>query len=120
MGSNLSHELLDAEFLCAFGTVEYIRGYKYYVGRGTSLTYDTNNGVLAVYDEEGRPWVTKFVNPHKNDPTVISGSDEWLGRLCKEYRLRRGAHVPHSNDGGRFMNSILPNLQNLPLITVPL
>lgn len=97
----LSHVLLDEGFHCALGDTEYAGGSDCgYIKRKEPNTWDTNNGTYVVYDEMGRPW-------------VISGRNlkaGLLNQLCVDYRLGRGAFVPHSNDGGHFMLDTLPTL----------
>jgi len=99
----LSHVLLDIGFFSALGTSEHPGGQKegVHVKRGTPLTYDSNNGTVVVYDEEGRPWITRF-------------SSE-IGNICEDLRrsfsLQHGAFVPHSNDGGNFVRNVIPNLR---------
>ena len=96
MGSTLSHDLLDAGFLSVYGTTEKVGRVGGRVHRGESFTWDQNNGISVVYDEEGRPWIKR-------------GSIDLTGRL-NNYgggRLIRGAYVPHSNDGGEFVRQML-------------
>ena len=95
MGDKISNELLEQGFFSALGTMENayyaLRGN--IVKRGKPCTWDYNNGVMVVYDEEGRPWIKH------------GGS-----RPYWEDRLTRGDYVPHSNDGGLFVCEILPKL----------
>src|SRR5438552_2568142 len=98
MGKELSMELLELGFFSALGTVEHFGGGgAAYVKCDKHHTYDSNNGILVVYDEKGCPWVIKqssFVHP----------------AMLELYGCMRGAHVPHSNDGGYFINEVLPRL----------
>lgn len=58
MGCNvLSHTLLDLGFLYVLGSTEQEGCIPKYVASGIPYTTDHNNGVVAVYDELGRPWV---------------------------------------------------------------
>lgn len=98
MGSKLSHKLLDIGFFSALGTSEE----EVHVGRRTPNTYDSNNGVTVVYDEEGRPWIVR--NDH------LDGVMEKFQIVIAEHSLKRGAYVPHSNDGGYFVHEVLPKL----------
>ena len=106
MGENrkLSHVLIDLDFFPALGTIE-LSGNGILPGipvcLGTPNTWDVNNGVVAVYDDRGRPWVILRRNLLAED--VVE-------KLPEEFQLRRGAYVPHSSDGGRFVNEILPRL----------
>jgi hypothetical protein len=98
--SKLSHVLLDFGFFSALGTSE--RGLppeEALVKRGTPNTFDSNNGVTVVYDEEGRPWIMHH--------TCVT--DEVWNAL-QEYSLKCGANVPHSNDGGHFMHEVVLTL----------
>lgn len=101
MGIKLTEALIGDCFLPVFGTVEFSRGSLQsirdgqeptLVGKGTPFTWDYNNGVLAVYDEQGKPWIcsTSYFTPRA------------LEQFCSRHNLRQGALVPHSNDGGMF------------------
>ena len=96
----LSLTLLDLGFFSALGTSEYsVTHEKNYVKRGTANTYDSNNGVMVIYDEEGRPWICSTGYLTDRDMDELHG-----------HSLKRGAWVPHSNDGGEFVREILPKL----------
>ncbi len=104
--SKISHVLLDLGFFSALGTTEHAgpRPQVLVVKRQTPFTYDYNNGVMVVYDEEGRPWI------RSGEVSIY----EMVTELRNERRdnpLTRGAYVPHSNDGGHFVREILPELQ---------
>jgi len=101
----LSESLLELGFFSALGTCEFPGGdyNPEYVGGGTPQTWDENNGVMVIYDEEGRPWITCS---RKLDECVMG----ILDTMKAQHNLRRGAGVPHSNDGGYFVNKILPTL----------
>lgn len=107
----LSHELIDLGFFCALGTSEKVPvlpedGHVHSVVMlGTPLTWDTNNGVTVFYDEEGRPWIVK--NSEVGEVMNLA-----MRKLIKEFNLRRGAGVPHSNDGGHFVCKVLPMLMS--------
>jgi hypothetical protein len=103
MGEKLSHKLLDLGFFSALGTAER-RGMtdERLVGRDQPFRIDSNNGVLVVYDEEGRPWVAL----DSRDDEKRAG----LRELNSEFELQIGAYVPHSNDGGQFLRHTLPSL----------
>lgn len=103
-GKKLSHTLIDLGFFCAFGTTERpgLHPEGFLVKKGTPCTWDSNNGVVCVYDEDGRPWVT--LNRKIQDISMD------FAVLQRTYNIRRGAPVPHSNDGGQFMLYILPTL----------
>ena len=92
----LSHTLLDLGFFSALGTTERIGGEETLVERRAPNAWDYNNGALVVYDEAGRPWILpgeKF-----NDDTRDA-----IGK----FGLKRGAYVPHSNDGGGFIHTVV-------------
>ncbi len=112
----LSHELLDRGFFSALGTTErasFPNG-GYLVEHKGPYTWDTNNGVLVVYDEEGRPWLRRTMTS-EGQPFVES--DAWR-KICScvlvdsawsrntKPELTRGAYVPHSNDGGLFLKAL--------------
>lgn len=91
----LSHALIDAGFFSALGTTE--NGA--YVGYGTPNTWATSAGVVAIYDENGRPWI---ILECKMSNAMLD--------LLHSNKLRNGAHVPHTNDGGQFVQEVLVKL----------
>lgn len=97
MGTKTSQMLLEYGFFWVLGTTQRSGGSPEgtLVERGTPHTFDCNNGILVIYDEEGRPWI------HSSD-TKIPG--------VFVQKLRRGAHVPHSNDGGYFFREVVNKL----------
>lgn len=103
MGNNckLSHVLIDLGFFSALGTSEHpgMTRAEIHVKRDTPNRWDENNGVLVVYDEEGRPWI-------KRSEDVTQTVDIQF----RQYALKRGAYVPHSNDGGHFVRNVIPTL----------
>ena len=106
MGKKLSHSLLDLGFFCALGTSEHPPGYRKeekHVKRGTPCTCDQNNGVFVIYDDEGRPWI-KLVRD------VTDEVRETVWALHDEFCIKQGAYVPHSNDGGHFVHSVMTML----------
>jgi len=105
MGDKLSHKLIDLGFFSALGTIEHAGGGRdgFPVKRGTPNTCDNNNGVTVVYDETGRPWIL-----HERGLSTLS-LDIWR-TLVMPFALKRGAHVPHSNDGGRFVHEVVDKL----------
>ena len=100
MGNKLSHNLMDLGFFSALGTSEHpaMERQETHVKRGKPNTYDSNNGVTVVYDEEGRPWIIRSVPLFSEEVRIILRN------------LKHGAYVPHSNDGGNFVLNILPTL----------
>jgi hypothetical protein len=87
--------LLDLGFIPALGTTETLsRGERYTVLLGRPKCYNANNGVVAVYDAEGRPWVADM-----DSVDLVA-----LTNFTKRERFYYGAYVPHSNDGGAFLN----------------
>lgn len=92
----LSHALLDSGFFPAFGTREKkgTNPTSYPVKWGTPFFWDYDDGVVVVYDEIGRPWIIQG-----HDLSEKAEKD-----LIGEFSLRRGASVPHSKDGGKFVN----------------
>lgn len=95
----LSHELLDMNFFSALGTSEH-KGFEQketHVERGVPYTYDKNNGITVIYDEEGRPWIK-----------LTQDVGEELYILGIRYPFEnKGAYVPHSNDGGTFAREVM-------------
>jgi hypothetical protein len=104
MGSKrvLSQVLLEMGFFCALGTTEDPHGDQTVVGYSMANTCDRNNGVVVIYDETGRPWIM---------PTSHNGLVVAVTSLIVEFSLRKGAYVPHSNDGGYFVYNVLPYLR---------
>ena len=102
MGDKLSHKLIDLGFFSVLGTTEHAGGGRdgFLVKRGTPNTFDGNNGVSVVYDETGCPWILRGGTVSLNT---------W-NTLVRPFNLRRGAHVPHSNDGGRFVHEVVAKL----------
>lgn len=106
--SKLSHVLLDSGFFSVLGTSER-HGHmgmapgeeELRVKRGERFTFDSNNGVMVVYDEEYRPWICR-INCAKDGNLMES--------LVRVFLLKRGAYVPHSNDGGYFVREVLSKL----------
>ena len=91
----LSQVLKEQGYKNVLATNERHAGGASPVWYGQPFTWDYNNGVTVVYDENGEPW--------------IKHGRLWLEGLKPEL-LERGAHVPHSNDGGHFVREILPTL----------
>jgi hypothetical protein len=102
----LSYNLMDMGFFSALGTSEHlgIGSKESYVGRGNPFTWDSNNGVTVVYDEEGRPWI-KATRDVPEDLFILGP---------RFPQMTRGAFVPHSNDGGHFLYRVV-----LPLLIKP-
>lgn len=107
MGSSeLSHKLLDLGFFSALGTTETVgAGEKRFVERQSPRTLDINNGVMVVVDDEGRPWIMKV----RRMEMVAMYHD-----VFTKFNFRRGTYVPHSNDGGHFVDDVLPALLPVP------
>ena len=59
------------------------------IGTGIPGTWDYNNGVTVGYDENGIAWV-------KKGNFILSD-------------LKKGAHVPFSNDGGFSIRQMFPD-----------
>jgi len=101
MGSKVLSEVLKRlGFVIVFETVEkFGDGQSAVVGRGVARTYDINNGVLAIYDEDGRPWVL---------PRRVWQEGPAVELFSFFPDLTCGAYVPHSNDGGEFIRCHWP------------
>lgn len=100
---DLSVRLLRNSFFWALGTFEnsgLMTNGGCYVVRGAPLTWDQNNGVVVVYDEEGRPWI---IRRNREVDLIIE-------TFCRDFKLQRGAYVPHSNDGGLFVKEVFEKL----------
>lgn len=81
----LSSVLAEKEFLNVLGWTESRpSGERYEVKPGTPYTFGENNGVVAVYDEEGVPWITRDEKFNLRD---------FVGFSLRE----TGAKVPFSN-----------------------
>lgn len=85
-------------FTRVLGTFQDEGGERVLVVSGKPKRHAENNGVTVVYDETGAPWVT----------SCAELKADALDTLIRDYDLKAGAHVPHSNDGGRFINGSTP------------
>lgn len=107
---DLSVNLLYWDFYPVFGTREEKCGKLELVRLGTPYTYDMNMGVICVYDEKGWPWVIK----HRMLGMYVSAKgrfgNAFEDAFLEKFDLKRGAYVPHSNDGGRFLGELIPGL----------
>lgn len=72
------------------------------VGRGEPNRFGLNNGVYAVFDEHGNPWIA--------GASSFRGFGDQLNQLAKRFGLESGCYVPHSNDGGYFIRHVMPSL----------
>ena len=104
MGSALSHKLLVHDFMPVYGTTEKVGGQQKLVMMGTPFTWATNNGILVVCDERGRPWIKR------------SGDISDFAKFFDGQPNSRGAYVPHSNDGGEFVSAMLRSPEGAFLI----
>ncbi|MDP6528035.1 MAG: hypothetical protein QF858_04170 [Candidatus Pacebacteria bacterium] len=103
--TKLSCVLRSVGFFNALGTPDMVGGRtaqppEGLVKKGTPFTYDTNNGVAVVNDEDGHPWIWYLDKPVPQEYTDA----------VRPFHLLRGAYVPHSNDGGYFVRIVLPEL----------
>jgi len=97
--SSLSQVLEEMGFHFALNTWQTIGRVKCQVERGEAMTKDQNGGIVVVYDETGSPWIIHYrLLTHKKI------------RKLGEFQLKRGAHVPHSNDSGKYIRTV----QNVP------
>ncbi len=94
--ADIAGTLLLAGFFPVLGTTEHRNGVPQIVKRGIPLTWDFNQGVTAIYDFVGLPWIQDGFHPPE--------AANVLGDFGTDFR--RGAPVPHSNDGGRFIRMI--------------
>ena len=101
--------LIDKGFFPALGTMELYRGEHKLVRRGAPLTQGRDQGIIALYDTRGWPWliIARKLSMREwlelNDGIYV-GSDL--------VHFQQGAYVPHSNDKGEFMRITLPDLLN--------
>jgi len=101
--SRLSHLLINMGFVPVIGTTERGGdGSSCVVGTEDRKTWDKNNGVIAVYDERGIPWLISA--------RELPMSMDLFSNKMRVAQVKRGAYVPHSNDGGRFIHETLPQL----------
>ena len=89
----LSTRLSLAGFKLVLGTTQWAGGYESEVGLGEPGRFDSNNGVMVVFDEDGKPWI------HRGSMRPESLGLSWD---------KVGAGVPHSNDGGAFIDQLFP------------
>ena len=104
MGSKISQELRQLGFRSVFATNESVAGVSTPVRQREPLTWDNNNGVIVVYDELGSPWICR------SDHFADSEHRFKFTTLLREYGVKRGAYVPHSNDGGHFIYVLMAGL----------
>ena len=98
---SLSSKLEANGFKDVTGTFEVIKGERYQVVTlKEPRVWDFVNGVTMVTDEKGHPWIKR-------------GRPLLAGITLEENK--RGAHVPHSSDGGRFVSEVLPALPVRPV-----
>lgn len=97
----LSPILLELGFFSALGTTEHpgLSREGQHVKRAVPNTADYNNGIVVVYDEEGRPWIMRGVN-----------MTNVVHETLRSFDLTQGAYVPHSNDGGYFVHEVMEKL----------
>ena len=90
----IQENLTKRNFRNVVGMIEHAGGNakQLTIKKGTPLTWDYNNGVTVVYDENGDPWL------HRGSTKI---SDKFV----------RGAYVPMSNDGGWGIRNLFPTLE---------
>lgn len=100
----LSDLLTGLHFFYALGTTEHVATKAKLVTQGKPFSFDTNNGVMVICSESGAPWIalTKRLNEHDPQKLIAGQIRGWLFAGL----MIRGAYVPHSNDGGRFIQRI--------------
>ncbi len=98
--TQLSRFLLAVCFFSALGTTESIEdGTRRIVTKGEVNCYDSENGVFVVYDETGSPWIKRNVEVTAQIQAAL-----------RKFNLQSGGYVPHSNDGGHFVSTVIPKL----------
>ena len=99
MGKVLSDELQKYGFRCVHGSDEIVGGDTVKrIQVGIPSTWSRNNGVIAVYDEQGFAW-------------VAPQGDHFIGdtiQMLHEGLIAPGPYVPHSNDGGDAIRRMFP------------
>ena len=99
---NITQKLREEGFVPVLGSLETIGMQRQSrVEKGSSLSWDYNNGVYVVYDDAGDPWVVlgRLMRSEALDRINRTVYDETGGNL------RKGAYVPHSNDGGVWIRA---------------
>jgi len=92
--TSLMQKLLDLNFLPVAGVQETDgSGNPAMIPHGAPHRWDENNGVLAIYDDRGVPWVIAA----EKIPAATRR------QIVTDWRLQSGAYVPFSNDGGAFV-----------------
>jgi hypothetical protein len=97
----LSEELSELGFFPVRGTLEKVGGENRVAREGKPRTYGVKNGILAVYDENGLPWII--------EDGAVSAINNFKSML-RRHLLTEGAHVPHAEDGGEFLRTIFPKI----------
>ena len=97
-GRTLSAALFGGrEYLSVFDTPVEI-GSTQRVGYGKPLTYNVENGILCVWDEDGKPWLLvwdKGLDPFSHNTAVHF------------YRLKKFEEpVPHSGGNLEYLRSV--------------
>lgn len=92
-------DLVNMGFKPVFNTTETFGGNKQalVLWGHSPLSWGYNNGVAVVYDEDDRPWLKHRLTGEEMRKLHATG-------------MPSNAYVPHSNDGGRFVREVLPNL----------
>ena len=89
----LTAKLLDLNFLPVLNIEENSGfGDPIQVLSGKPSHFDINNGIMAVYDNAGAPWII----------SLSKISRENIAGLVDHFHLIRGAYVPFSNDRHYF------------------
>lgn len=70
------------------------------IPNGTPNRFDINNGIMAIYDHRGSPWII----------SLSKISREAIADLVEGFNLIRGAYVPFSNDRFYITGDKLPSL----------
>lgn len=70
---------------------------------GAANRFDINNGIMAIYDHHGSPWII----------SLSKISHEHIAELVDRFHLIRGAYVPFSNDRHYLAEDKQPSLGHL-------
>lgn len=99
--------LTELGFTDVFDSIEYAGGTIgcHGVKQQEPFLWGWNNRVLAVTDENGRPWINEVNSADKR---------KLIEKLHEVQPLALGARVPHSNDSGHFVSEWLPKYRKDP------
>lgn len=104
----LSTALKAAKFVLCHQGKDRVAGSLCTIETGTPFSFEFNNGMAAIYDEQGHAWVIPC-RLFTDAVAIALFRSKYHSRW--EYqgeRLKKGAYVPHSNDGGAWAKENFP------------